>query len=483
MGGGDSEVSASTRVMALESAYFLPTSIRRTSKRLGLSTEASYRFERGADPEAPVRAMARALDLLEQIGAGTARPGWIDAYPSPRRPAGIDVRAARIAHVLGHEIEPAEVERILRGLGFTVFAQASSPSPTWHVVVPTWRGDVTREIDVIEEVARHHGYDRLPTTFPALTVAPAPPDARLERDRQARRIATACGFSECVTFTFIERAAAQLVADAAELVAIANPLSEKLAVLRPSLLPGLVDSVGHNRRREQRDVRLFENGARFAVSSGETRGLALAWTGTASVDHWTGTGRQVDFFDIKGAVEVLCQAFGRTARFEPASEPWLVAGRSAAVFAGGGDRPVRFGVLGQLTPQIADARGLAPQDDIYVAEFDLDAVAAIARLGDDLRVVPLPRHPGVVRDVSLLVDEGLPAAALRATILATAPPTLVGVREFARYTGKGVPEGQVSLSFRLTFRAPDRTLTDDEAQRATEVIVGALGANHGAKLR
>jgi phenylalanyl-tRNA synthetase beta chain len=485
MGGGDSEVSGATRVIALESAYFLPRSVRRTSKRLGLSTEASYRFERGADPDAPVRAMARALGLLAEIGAGRPRAGYVDARPSPRQDLALPLRGARVARVLGREVAPADVERILAGLGFAADREPGTVPPVWRVRVPSWRGDVTREIDLVEEVARHDGYDRLPSTFPANVVAPAAPDARLERDRLARRLALSAGFSECITFTFIERAAATPFVAEAEIVPLANPLSEKLAVLRPSLLPSLVDSLAHNRRRERRDVRLFEHGARFSAGSGETRGIAFAWTGAAEPEHWTGSGRPVDFFDVKGLAEMLCAGLGLTARFEREAAPWLVPGRSAGVTVSGRrGGPVRFGTIGQLLPAIADGRGVpgAAQDEIYVAEFDLDAVAEVASIGDDVRVVALPSRPAIVRDVSVLVDEGLPAAALRATIHASAPATLVDVREFARYSGKGVPEGQVSLSFRLTFRAPDRTLTDDEVQRETDALVAALAA-HGARLR
>lgn len=482
MGGLHSEVSSSTRVVALESAYFQPASIRRTSKRLGLSTEASYRFERGADPGLPVVALARACQLLEEIGAGRVRPGWIDEYPGQRPPTVLPLRVARVAAILGREVSASGVERILRGLGFGIDRNGSG---TWHITVPGWRGDVTREVDLVEEIARHDGYDRIPTTFPVLAEPPAPPDARLERDRAARRVAAAMGFSECVTFTFVERAAAAPFAESDELVSIANPLSEKFAVLRPSVLTGLIDSLAHNRRRERRDVRLFETGSRFAQRGGETRALAFGWTGAAAPDHWSGSQRPVDFYDMKGAVESVCTALGlASVRFVPAEHPWLVQGRTADVVLGGNSgTAVVFGTLGQLSPGLADKRGLPSADEVYVAEIDLDAVADAVSLGVDVTVAPLPRHPSVVRDVSVLLDERLHAASARATIRTAGPATLVDVAEFARYQGKGVPEGQVSLSFRLTFRAPDRTLTDEEVQVAVNGVVAKLGEIHGARLR
>jgi phenylalanyl-tRNA synthetase beta chain len=485
MGGHDSEVSLSTRVIALESAYFQPASVRRTSKRLGLSTEASYRFERGADPEAPVAAMLRALRLLEEIGGGTPRPGWIDAFPNPPQRPVVTLREGRVRHVLGHAVSAPETERILAGLGFDPSpAGEGAEGRVWRVRVPGWRGDVAREADLIEEVARHHGYDRLPATFPALFAAPAVPDARLERGQAAQRLVRAAGFSECCTFTFVERAAALPFAPDDEIVPVANPLSEKFAVLRPSLLTGVIDSLAHNRRREQRDVRLFELGSRFTRSGGEVRALGLAWTGAAAAEHWSGSGRPVDFFDIKGVVERLCAGLGLTPVFAAADGPALVRGRAASV---GAETPAgtarSFGTIGQLAPAVAEARGLPSHDEVYVAELDLDAVSDLISLGTGMKVQGLPRHPSVVRDISMIVAEVLPAATLRATIHASAPPTLVDVREVARYQGKGVPEGHVSLSFRLTFRDPARTLTDGEVQAATDAIVTALRQAHGATLR
>ena len=330
MGGADSEVSQGTRVVALESAFFQPVSVRRTSKQLGLSTEASYRFERGADISQPVVALERVRALLERIGAGRARGPVIDRYPTPRAPGRITFRHSQIRRLLGQSIDPAFVVRTLAHLGFTLVALrdagAQDGDSWWEVTVPAYRVDVTREVDLIEEVARHYGYDRLPMTFPALTQPPSPAGPWIERNRMVRQILTASGFSEAVTVAFVEQPAAAAFHRADDLVALANPLSEKLAVLRPSLLPGLVDSLVHNCRRERRDVRLFEIGNCFSRAGGETSSVAMACTGVATVDHWSGGGRPVDFFDVKGVVERLLDAFGIGPQFEPLQRDDLVPG-------------------------------------------------------------------------------------------------------------------------------------------------------------
>jgi phenylalanyl-tRNA synthetase beta chain len=206
--------------------------------------------------------------------------------------------------------------------------------------------------------------------------------------------------------------------------------------------------------------------------------------GAAAGEHWSGTGRDVDFFDLKGAVESVCDGLGlESVETVPASRPWLVDGRAAEMRLARDGGPVTVAVLGQLHPRVADAHGLPQNEPLYVAEIDLDSLAAFASLGEDITVSPLPRHPSVVRDLSIVVADGLPADSLRATIRRAGPPTLVGVREFARYQGRGVPEGQVSLSFRLTFRAADRTLTDGEVQQAVDAVLATLAATHGARLR
>jgi phenylalanyl-tRNA synthetase beta chain len=486
MGGADSEVTGGTPVIVFESACFNPLSVRRTSKALGLKTEASMRFERGADPRLPATAMERACALLEMIAAGRARGTVVDRHPARAEPMTLRLRRAKITGLLGAVVPDADVRRILDSLGFAP-REAADPSTTlgasgWDVTVPTRRVDALREVDLIEEVARHYGFDRLPSTFPALASAPPPIDPRIGRARHLRTIMTAAGFSEAMTFGFVARPSAAPFAPEGDLVPIANPLSENFAVLRPSALPSLVDAVAHNRRREQRDVRLFEIGARFSISRGESRSVACAWTGAASTEHWGGGARDVDFFDMKGVVERIGEALRLEVRTEPHRESWLVAGRAAAVMTHG----TRIGVLGQLTPAIADAHGLPSNDPVYVAEIDLDAADQTAPRGD-ARIEPLPRYPSVTRDISMLIDETLASALVRATVRAAAheaaPDILARVREFDRYQGKGVPEGRVSLSLRLTFRSSDRTLTDSEVQGAMDAVVSALKERHQAVQR
>jgi phenylalanyl-tRNA synthetase beta chain len=485
MGGLASEVSSTTRLVAYESAYFQPASVRRTSKRLALKTEASSRFERGADIGGQVVAIQRAVALMQRIGAGAAIGPVIDCYPRPRGPNTVHLRRERIALLFGATVPDAEVDRILRSLGMTV----SEAADGWDVVVPTFRVDLLREADLIEEVGRHHGFDRLAATFPAMTAPAPPPDPRIPRDQLVRRTLAAAGLSEAVTFGFIERRAA----DAFESpgmppIAIANPLSGKFDTLRPSLLPGLVDAVAHNRRHGRRDVRLFEIGTRF-VHEGESRAVAIAWTGAAVGEHWSGGNREVDFFDVKGAVERLCEVLGapvECASLDPAAKPFLVPGQAAAVvIAEGEPHGTIAGVVGQLQPAVADTRGLPRQDRLFVGELNLDLLAG-ARIADVDRTRPLPRHPFVVRDLSIVVADALPAAIIRGTIQAAGralPAPLVAVSIFDRYRGQGVPEGAVSVSIRLTFQAPDRTLTDGEVQQAFDTILAALVREHNAVQR
>jgi phenylalanyl-tRNA synthetase beta chain len=479
MGGRFAEVSSSTTLVALESAFFQPASVRRTSKRLGLKTEASARFERGADIGAPMMALQRIGALLERIGAGRIIGTALDVYPRHREPAHLHMRRARLTSLLGAAVPDPEVERILTRLGLTV----EPTSDGWDVLAPTFRVDLLREADLIEEVGRHYGFDRLPATFPVVTAPVAPPDPRVKRDQLVRRLLTSAGLSEAVTFGFIEAKAAEAFGDAGadRPIAVANPLSAKFDTLRPSLLPGLVDAVAHNRRHGRDDVGLFEIGTRFS-REGETTAVGVAWTGSAIPLHWTGGARPVDFFDAKGIAELVCSACGVTTHFEPAREPFLIPGQAALVVAPDGRR---LGVVGQVLSQLVDERGLPRQDRLFVVELNLDLLSrAQPQLSDATRA--LPRHPFVVRDLSIVVPDVLPAAIIRGTIQATGEKTaapLADIAFFDRYQGENVPSGSVSLSVRLTFQASDRTLTDAEVQQSVDGILAALVQEHGAVQR
>ncbi len=479
MGGATSEVSSSTTDIAIESAYFQPATVRTTSKRLGLKTEASSRFERGADPNGGPAALLRALDLIEQIGAGTRVGEVTDVYPSPVPPRVVTLQRAHLDRLLGDVVPDANVVAILTSLGFDVTSSDSTPH-AWSVSVPTWRVDVAREADLIEEVGRHWGVNRVPATFPALRTPPRRSNSGVLRARRIRRLLCGAGLQEAVTFTFIEQAAAApFVADAATLVSIANPLSEKFAVLRPSMLPGLLDALIYNRRRNMDDVRLFEAGAVFSTG-GERQCVGWVLCG-ARLTHWSQASAPVDMYDALGVADVLTDAYSLVWHTAPTTEAsWLVPGRAAAIIADTGTGPRQIGTVGQLRPEIVSARGLAA-GVVVAGEMDVDALRDVTVAGR--RVTPIPRHPSAIRDLSILIDAGLPAASVRATIRAHAPATLVEVREFDRYQGKGIPDGQVSLSVRLTFQDRDRTLTDAEVQQAVEVIVDALAGAHGAALR
>jgi phenylalanyl-tRNA synthetase beta chain len=376
--------------------------------------------------------------------------------------------------MLGIEIADPDVERILGGLGFEV----RTTNQGWEVSAPTYRVDVLREVDLIEEVARHYGYDRLPSTFPAPSAPPPPSDPRIDRDRLVRRVLRATGCSEALTFSFIDAAIAAPFADQRAIVPISNPLSAQFSVLRPSLLPGLITAIAHNRHRERTDVRLFELGATM-TRAGESRCVAVALTGGGNVAHWSAVHRPVDFFDAKGVVEAVACALQIDVTFDAAAVPeYLVRGRAAAVAIEGR----AIGSVGMLASAIVSSAGLSSSEDVYVAELDLDALTA-ARSAAPLTARPLPRYPSTARDISIVVDETLPAQTVRGTIRSVAPDTLVSVREFDRYQGKGVPEGRVSLSIRLTFRSPERTLTDADVDAAMKSILDALKYAHNAVQR
>jgi phenylalanyl-tRNA synthetase beta chain len=473
MGGASSEVSESTRTVALEAAYWDPLSIRRGAKGLGMHTEASHRFERGADPEGTATATSRIARLLTKTGAGSARPGLIDRHPVPRVPRQVVLRPSRTDAVLGTAVPKTRARAILTGLGFQPGGDASEATT---FTVPTWRSDVTREIDLVEEVGRHHGLDRIPSTVPPARAAEGLRPHQ-SRERRLRELLVGAGLTEAVTLAFVNDA---LAAGSPPRVPIENPLSEEQGVLRSSIVvPGLLSMLRTNLRQGRRDVAVFETGRVFLPRDGapaEERRLGILLAGEFGLGHWSSRGRAVDFFDLKGLLELLAEHLPFSP-FELAMEdlPELLHPGKAARIAGGGGLS---GWLGALHPDILrawDVRG-----EVYVAELPLDPV--LESPAAPARYRGLAKAPAVLRDLSVVCDRALSAAALESHVRAAAGEHLRSLRVVDRYEGPPVPPGKVSLTLALAFQDPERTLTGDEVQAAVDRVAADLRAA-GAEIR
>ena len=473
MGGWDTRVTDATTRVFLESAHFAPSAIIGRARRIGLHTDASHRFERGVDPQLPRYALERATALVLQVMGGRAgaitEAALAEHLPQPQAVA---LRRARLARVLGITVADAEVERILRALGMQVAATADG----WSVLPPTRRFDIAIEEDLIEEVARIHGYDSIPTTTPAGQIRlAAPPEGRVA-DAVLRRQLTGRDYLEAINYAFVDGdllAAWQLQEGA---VALANPLSGELGVMRTSLLPGLVAARGRNRARQQPRVRLFELGRVFHLTAGaplETPRIAAVACGRQAAEQWTADDREVDFYDLKADVEALLALADATAEFRPDASPFGHPGRSASVWRDGR----RIGWVGHLHPGLARALDL----DGEVLGFELD-LAPLAQ-----RAVPraseLSRYPSVRRDIALVVPEATPWAALQASLETALGPLLREVRLFDRYVGPGLDSGSKSLAMGLIMQDVSRTLTDRDADQAVATALEALAKDCGARLR
>jgi phenylalanyl-tRNA synthetase beta chain len=472
MGGATSEVSDDTRVVALEAAYWDPLSIRRAARSLGMHTEASHRFERGADPEAPPLATARIAHLLAKIGAGAVRPGLIDRRPVPRSPRSSVFRPGRADALLGVPVPPGESERILAGLGFHVRESVEGIS----VEIPSWRGDVSREADLIEEVGRHYGLDKIPPTVPPGRGAEGlrPWQQRL---RAVRDALAGAGLAEVITYAFVsDRAAGDLVPPR---TALRNPLSDEQGALRTSLVvPGLIGVLQANLRRGRRDAHLFEVGRVFLPGDRadwpvkEVQRLGLLMAGSGQPVHWSARPRKADFFDTTGVLHVLGQRLGlplwelRTPEGD-AAPPFLHPGKAAEIWSGG----QRVGYAGAVHPRQAEAWEL--RDETVVAEIDLDPLLE-ARPAPRFRA--LPRFPMVARDLSIACAASVSAGELKARIREAAGDLLRDVWVVDRYEGAPLKAGTVSVTVTLQYQHPSRTLTGDEVQASVRRVMDALRA-------
>ncbi len=475
MGGADTEISLRTKNVLLESAWFDPITTRRAAKELGLRTEASYRFERGMDVEAPLRAARRCAEMFSELAGGELLAGAIDAYPRRWQAPALKLRQSEILRVLGEAIPDAVVGQILTALGFAV---TRAGADAWQVTVPSWRRDVTREIDLIEELARHTGYDKFPSRLPPARQAVAP-RAYGSREAAVRRELEAQGYDEAICFSPVDPADAEkFLAPGEELARLRNPLSEEVSVLRPSGLVSLAETLAWNVNRGQRNARFYEIGKAYAVRGGKfaERGvLTLAATGLLREKSVHEAEQPYDFYALKGAVESVLEALSLPATFETCDAAWFHPGARAAVQAG----KQRLGVLGRLAPALAAHFKL--RQEAYLAELDLEALYAAGLQPPAYR--PLPRFPGVARDFSLLLDNGVSFGAVRRAIEGLKIAELVSVAGVDRFRGGSLPTGKYSLLVRVTFQSFEQTLTDEQIRGYSERIVRALGKELGASLR
>ncbi len=477
MGGANTEINDRTVDVLIESAYFTPTNIRRTSKALGLRSESSYRFERGADVGICEWAGQRAAQLILQTAGGELAGGTVDVYPQPAQTKELSLHFARSKDLLGIGISHAEQVSYLTKLGLTIIRQEPGECTFG---IPTWRVDLKREVDLIEEVGRLYGVDKIPATPPRGALGANDFDSVYDEISDARRILTGLGLNEAQGQTLIANAECRI--PTAELVALANPLSSDMDVLRPSLLPGLIHSLRHNVSRKNYDVALFEIGRVFSVQNGATkeeRRVAIAITGQRALSFWSGDERDAKFdtYDLKGLVEEFLEQFGlRGVAFGKRLESTTMFLESAAVTLGG---KVPLGEFGQLLPVLAKKYDL--RDAVFLAEFNLDLL--ISRRNPAKAFKALPQFPSSRRDVAMLVPETVTHEAVLQTVKQAKAANLESVELFDIFRGKGIPEGQKSLAYAFTYRAADKTLTDADVNSAHDKVVNSLKTQLQAEMR
>lgn len=475
MGGADSAVDRRTQSVFLESAFFRPQALAKTARALGLHTDSAYRFERGVDPELQVVALERASGLILEIAGGRCGPiteARAAKYLPKSKP--IVLRQLRIERTLGFLPPPKKIERLLQGLGMRLKAG----NQAWRVTPPSYRFDLNEECDLIEEIARVIGYDRIPVDIPRRPMDAATAAEAQVAPARLRAILADRDYQEVVTYSFVDPDLQSRLDPTARALVLKNPIASNMAVMRTGLWPGLLDALRHNLRRQQTRVRLFEIGRCFEQNGDLPRQdyqLGLALSGAALPEQWSAPTREADFFDAKGDLEALLSVTGQASafRFEETVHPALQAGQAARIRHG--DRTV--GYLGLL------AHGLRVHLDlgqrVYVASLELGAISHAT--------VPIyheiSKFPSIRRDLALLVPAALPAATVMQRIAEVAGNLLVDLQVFDEYRGEGVDSRRKSLAFALTLQDSSRTLNEEAVDAVIKKVVTVLQTEWGAELR
>ncbi len=492
MGGLDSEVTEGTTEILLETACFDPVSIRRTARRLNLPSEASYRFERGVDPDLATRAMERAVQLMAQVAGAHVQPAGIDEYPGRREPLHLELRVRRVNDLLGVELSSSRIAAYLRSIEFTVDDESRD---MLRVTVPGFRIDIEREVDLVEEIARLVGYNEIPVTRPRISMEyPQRNELRILR-RQVGEILTAQGFFEAINYSFTAEKHHDLMGLAADdprrsVTRLLNPLTEDQAVMRSMLLPGLLENIRRNINFQRPDIRLFEIGKIFLQKKeGEQPEERFQVCAVMSGSRYPGarplyfSGLETDFFDVKGAVENLLAAL-RVRRgeggvdFVVAAEqvqPYSDSDLAMQLVAGGRE----IGRIGRLKRKVA--RGFGVKQEVYFFELDLEDLVSLPRQAREFR--PLPRYPSVRRDIALVVPDAVPAGDLLQAIHAQKEKFVESADIFDVYRGRPIAEDMKSVALTVTYRSPEQTLDDETVDRIHRKIVNSLMATFGARYR
>ena len=473
MGGSNSEVHDQTTVTLLESAYFVPETVRRTARRLGLRSEASYRFERGVDPQGTIVALDRAAALLVQLASGNVSRGVVDVCPQPVEPPTITLRSQRVSRFLGMTVEAQDIEQCMRTLGAKVKRNRGG---TWNITVPSYRSDLTQEADLIEEVVRLKGYETVPTLLPRTEALEKTPDLEGQWTRRIRACLVAQGLSELMSLSFTSAQLNRLFAGTKTVVPIPlmNPLSAEGAEMRVSILSNLTRALQHNLRQGESGVTIFEIGKVFwggqETPAGRQERLHVAGILYGS---WPASGLQkpvaIDFADLKGVLEALYQDLhcAEKIRWERATAvPFLHPGKSALMMLDGAP----CGVAGALHPDHCVTLDLATTPWV----FELDLAHLLSHAQTSVRYQPLPRFPTSVRDVALIADEDLPVQAVIDAVRALDNPLIVETRLFDQYRGSPIPERKQSLAYSIAYRASDRTLTSGEVNALHADVIAHL---------
>lgn len=483
MGGLHSGINEGTVDILIESAYFAPTGIRRTSKALGLRTDASYRFERGADIAASDLASRRCAELILKLAGGQLSPGVVDAHPEPKAPRSIELRHAKVNALLGLRLSAEEIDGPLLRLGLVQDPEggSSGETSTSRFRIPTFRVDLKREIDLIEEVARLYGVERIPSTPPRGALGSHPFDQRYDRFAQVRELLSGLGLTEVQGQTLIGSSGI-LAGESESWVRLENPLSSEMDCLRPSLLPGILTLLSHNQHRKSADLQVFELGRTFirtAAGLQERWRLAIGLTGLRRPEFWSGADRdaQCDLFDLKGILEDLFDRIGlRAVAWTRRPEPTDLFIESADLSLGG---KLPLGELGQVQPGVARLHDLrAP---VFLAEIQLETV--LDRSNPERSFKALPQFPEVRRDLALILPESTSHDTVLNTIRQAKPNHLERVELFDVFRGKHVAEGHKSVAYAFTYRSQERTLKDDEVGAAQSRVIEALRSKLGAQIR